>query len=259
MASIHPTAIVDARATIHETVKIGPYSHIDADVSIGEGTVIEDYARIFSGTRLGRFNHVFQHTTLGAPPQDLSFDPAIITRVHIGDNNCIREYASIHRSTNPDKPTTIGDNNLLMAYSHVAHDCQIGDSNILANAATLGGHVQIDHHAFLSGHVAVHQFCRVGAYSMISGLSSTTQDVPPYLLADGHRATIVGLNVVGLRRAGFSQDQRSLIKHAYKILYKSNLSLQSAIDELRKDNASDEVQKIVQFVEGSERGILSHR
>ncbi len=259
MTKIHPTAIVDAQAIIHETVEVGPFSHIDANVTIGEGTVIEDYVRIFGGTRLGQFNHVCQNVTLGALPQDRKFDPTTITELQIGDHNCLREYVSIHRSTNPDRPTTVGNDNYLMAYSHIAHDCEVGDQNVFANAATLGGHVTVDHHVFLSGHVAVHQFCRIGAYAMIAGLSGVPQDVPPFVLADGHRATIMGLNLVGLRRAGFSQDQRTAIKRAYKILYKSGLSLDAALDRLRSGDYSTEVEHIVQFFEQSKRGILSHR
>lgn len=259
MTKIHPTAIVDSRATIHKTAEIGPYCHIDADVNIGEGSVIEGYVRIFSGTSLGRFNHIYHNTTLGGPPQDLTFDPAAITRLQIGDHNCLREYVSIHRSTNRDKPTTVGDNNYLMAYSHIAHDCQVGDRNIFANAATLGGHVLVDHHAFLAGHVAVHQFCRIGAYTIIGGLSGVREDVPPYIMAGGHRAAFIGLNLVGLKRAGFSQDQRTIIKQAYKILYKSKSSGKTALDNLRSDHLSSEVEKIIQFVEQSKRGILHHR
>lgn len=259
MAKIHPTAIVDARAIIHETAEIGPFSHIEADVTVGDGTVIEGYVRIFSGTSLGSFNHVSQNTTLGAPPQDLKFDPATITGLQIGDRNHLREYVSIHRSTSQGKPTMVGNNNYLMAYSHVAHDCQVGDRNIFANAATLGGHVLVDHHTFLSGHVAVHQFCRVGAYAMIAGLSGVPRDVPPYILADGHRAEVIGLNLVGLKRAGFSQDQRTIIKRTYKTLYKSELSSKAALDKLRSGDFPTEVEQIVQFVEQSKRGILHHR
>lgn len=259
MAKIHPTAIVDARAIIHETAEIGPFSHIDADVTVGDGTVIEGNVRIFSGTTLGSFNHVYQNTILGAPPQDQQFDQDTITELQIGDHNCLREYVSVHRSTNPGKPTTIGDNNYLMAYSHVAHDCQLGDRNIFANGATLGGHVEVDHHTFLSGHVVIHQFCRIGAYAMISGVSSATQDVPPYTMADGHRAEVIGLNLVGLKRAGFSQDQRTTIKRAYKILYRSGLSRKTALNKLRSGDFPTEVEQIVKFVEQSQRGILHHR
>ena len=155
--------------------------------------------------------------------------------------------------------TVIGDHNYFMAYSHVGHDCIVGDHNIFANTATLGGHVTVEHHVFLSGHTATHQFCRIGAYAMIGGVSGINRDVPPYVLADGHRAEIVGLNVIGLRRNGFSQEQRNAIKRAYRLVYRSGLRLADALQRLRDEAPTDEVRRIVRFIDASKRGLLGHR
>ena len=175
----------------------------------------------------------------------------------IGDGNRFREYVNISHGIKEERGTRIGNSNYLMAYSHVGHDCVVGDHNILANAATLAGHVQLGGRIFLSGHVAVHQFCRVGDYAMVAGLTGVRQDVPPYVTANGQAALFVGLNLVGLRRAGFDQAQRSAIKRAYKMLLQSGLRTSEALEQLKASAESDEVRNIVRFFEQSRRGVIS--
>ena len=255
---IHPTAIIDPSAELHDSAQVGPYTVIEGNVTVAEGCVIESGVRLYAGTRLGRHNRVHHGAVIGALPQDLGFDPATPTTCEIGDHNTFREYVSVHRGCKEGE-TRIGDHNYFMAHAHVAHDCRLGDHNVFANNATLAGHVRVDHHAFLSGHTAIHQFCRIGAYVMVAGVSGVPQDVPPYVTVDGHRAEIVGLNVVGLRRGGFGQAQRSAIKAAYKLLYRSGLKQEIAIEQLREADPGPEVLAIIEFVQGSMRGLVSHR
>jgi UDP-N-acetylglucosamine acyltransferase len=207
---------------------------------------------------MGRFNRVCHGATIGVEPQSLGFKPEQSTPLIIGDYNHFKECVNISRGGETERGTLIGSHNYLMAFAHVGHDCTLGDHNIFANTATLGGHVELAHHIFLSGHVAVHQFCRIGAYVMIGGISGVTQDVPPYVMANGQRPVISGLNLVGLKRNGFDQAQRSRIKQAYRVLYKSGLKRQEALEQLRSDHDSPEVQEIVEFVEGCKRGLVSH-
>lgn len=256
--SIHPTAIIEDGAQVHDTVEIGPYSIVESGAVIGPECVIESHVRIYSPTRMGRGNRVCHGATLGAWPQDLGFTPEKSRPLVIGDHNQFRENVNISRGTYYEQGTVIGSHNFFMAFAHVGHDSSMGDHNIFANTATLGGHVEMGHHIFLSGHVAVHQFCRIGPYVMIGGVSGVTQDVPPYVLANGQRPVISGLNSVGLKRNGFDQAQRSAIKRAYKLLYKSGLSRADALQTLKQDHDSPAVREIVHFVETSKRGLVSH-
>jgi UDP-N-acetylglucosamine acyltransferase len=258
MPNIHPTAIIEDGAEVHESVQIGPYSIVESGAVIGEGCVIDSNVRIYAPTCMGRYNRVCHGATIGVEPQDLGFNPDKSTPLTIGDHNHFKEGVNISRGTKTAQGTVIGSSNYLMAFAHIGHDCVVGDQNILANTATLGGHVELAHHIFLSGHVAVHQFCRLGSYVMIGGVSGVTQDVPPYVMANGQRPVIMGLNLVGLRRNGFGQAQRNAIKHAYKILYKSGMKPKDALDLLRREYDTPEVREIVSFVERSERGLLSH-
>jgi UDP-N-acetylglucosamine acyltransferase len=256
---VHATAIVEAGATLQDSVTIGPYSIVEAGAVIGEGCIIESNVRIYGPTRLGRFNRVCHGATLGSEPQDLSYTPRNGRPLVIGDHNHFKEGVNISHGVKEAHGTVIGNHNYFMAYSHVGHDCIVGDHNIFANTATLAGHVTVEHHVFLSGHTATHQFCRVGAYALVAGVSGVPRDVPPYVLADGHRAEIVGLNVVGLRRNGFSQEQRNAIKRAYRLIYRSGLRLAEALQRLEHEEPTDEVLRIVRFVAASKRGLVDHR
>ena len=256
---IHPTAIIETGARIADDAEIGPYSIIEADVEIGPGCKIGSNVRIYSGTRMGSHNQIDHGAVLGCEPQDLIFTPENSKPLTIGDHNRFREGVNISRGVKTEHGTVIGSHNYLMAMCHIGHDCIVGDHNIFVNTASLSGHVEVEHHCFLSGKTATHQFCRIGAYAMIAGLSGVAQDVPPYLMADGHRAEAIGLNIVGLRRAGFTPEQRKAIKQAYKQIYKSGQGLQAALEELRVAEPTAEVRHIIEFIEASERGIISHR
>ncbi|MBK1718059.1 acyl-ACP--UDP-N-acetylglucosamine O-acyltransferase [Thiocystis violacea] len=255
---IHPTAIVENGAQLHDSVSVGPYSIIESGAIIGEGCRIESGARIFGQTRLGAHNRVCHGVTLGSEPQDLSFTPERAKPLVIGDHNHFKEGVNISCGLKSETGTRIGSHNYWMAYAHAGHDCLIGDHNILANSATLAGHVEVEDHCFLSGQVAVHQFCRIGAYVMVGGVSGVPQDVPPYALADGHRARLLGLNVVGLRRNGFTPEQRGRIKHVYRLVLRSGLRLAEALVRAEQEYPGPETTRIVQFIQSSRRGILSH-
>ena len=256
---IHPTAIIDPGARLAADVEVGPFTIIEDDVEIGAGCRISSNVRIYSGTRMGRHNQVDHGAVLGCEPQDLGFTEEKSKPLTIGDHNRFREGANISRGIKTEHGTIIGNHNYMMAMCHVGHDCIVGDHNIFANTASLSGHVEMEDHIFLSAKTAIHQFCRIGAYTMISGVTGVTQDVPPYLLADGHRADAVGLNVVGLRRAGFSSAQRQAIKQAYQVIYQSGMKLQQALAKLKTSDPTSEVAHIIEFIEANERGIISHR
>jgi UDP-N-acetylglucosamine acyltransferase len=253
MSLIHPTATIEPGAEIHPSVRVGPCSLVESGARIGADCVIHSNVRVTGAVRMGTGNTLHHGAVIGDLPQDLSFDPATATWVEIGDGNTFREHVTIHRATKAGSATRIGSGNFLMAYSHVAHDCVLGDRNVFANGATLAGHVQVDHHCFLSGHTAIHQFARIGAYVMVSGLSGVSQDVPPFVTVDGHRADIVGLNVVGLRRAGFDQVARRRIKAAYGLVYRSGLSRDAALERLRAEPSCPEVEEILQFLSADRR------
>lgn len=259
MPNIHPTAIIEDGAEVHASAVIGPYSIIEKGAVVGADCVIDSNVRIYGFTRLGKKNRVCHGATLGSEPQDLGYTPDKGKPLVIGDHNHFKEGVNISHGIKEDHGTVIGDHNYLMAYSHVGHDCVVGDHNIFANTATLAGHVTVEHHVFLSGQTATHQFCRIGAYCMIAGVTGVPQDVPPFVIADGHRAEIVGLNLVGLRRNGFSQEQRSAIKRTYRLYYKSGLKPKEALERLKQEEGSEEVAQIVRFIEGSRRGLIGHR
>ncbi len=257
---IHPTAIVDSKAELHESVEVGAYSIIEKDVVIGEGTVIETGTRIFAGTRFGKFNKVHHGAVIGVGPQDLGFDVNTPTKTIIGDNNTFKEYSNIHRGTKVDSPTIIGNRNYFMGSVHVGHDSILGDDNILTQGAVLAGHVTIGNKIFISGLVAVHQFCTVGDYAMVAGCAKVVQDVPPFSTADGNPCSIIGLNTVGLKRGGFSPEIRAAIKSAYKVIYHSGMNYRKALEELEKNsNHPPEVLSIIQFFRNSDRGVMDHR
>lgn len=255
--TIHATAIIEEGARVHESVVVGPFSIIESGAVVGRGCVVESCARIYGATRLGSNNRVCHGVTLGSEPQDLTYSPDKSHPLTIGDHNHFKEGVNVSRGIKTEAGTSIGDHNYFMSFSHVGHDCIVGSHNIFANTATLAGHVVLDHHIFLSGQVAVHQFCRIGAYALVAGVSGVPQDVPPFVIADGHRTKIVGLNVIGLRRGGFSREQRNTIKAVYRFIFRSGLSLAEALPKAEKTYPGAETREIVRFIESSRRGVIS--
>ncbi len=255
---IHSTAIIHPGAKVAETAEIGPYVVIGENVTIGKGTKVGPHTVIDGWTEIGEDNNIFHMASVGAVPQDLKYHGEK-TWLKIGNGNTIREFASLHLGTvTGDGETTVGDGNLFMAYSHVAHDCHIGNNVILANSATLAGHVTVDDYAILGGLCAVLQFTRVGAHVMVGGATSVTLDVPPYTIITGDRreARLRGLNLVGLKRRGFPDTTISSLKKAYKILSLSGLKLVEAVERMKADVPScPEVDHFIAFIEASKRGV----
>lgn len=253
---IHPTAIVSSNVCLGTNVYIGPYAIIDSDVVLGDDTTVEAHARIQAMTSMGSNNHIHSFATIGGPPQDMKYKGENTT-LHIGDNNCIREYVTIHRGTHDGNGTThIGSNCLIMAYAHIAHDCRLEDQVILANAATLAGHVDIGKKAVIGGLSAIHQFVRIGEYAYIGGMTGIAQDVPPYTLIAGERGRLYGLNIVGLKRQGFSESQLSGLKQAFKLIWRSGLRREEAIEHIEQSLGNyPEVMHLVEFLQTSTRGI----
>jgi UDP-N-acetylglucosamine acyltransferase len=253
---IHSTAIVDPKAALAEAVEVGPYSIIGENVEIGKNTVVGSHVTIEGWTKIGKGCKIFPFASIGGPPQDLKFEGKK-TELIIGNNNTIREFVTVNRATlHGGGKTIIGDNNLLMAYCHIAHDCHLGNNIIMSNAATLGGHIEIEDFAVVGGLAAIHQFVRVGAHSFIGGASAVAQDVPPYITAVGNRAKLYGINTVGLRRRNFSSRTIGELRWAYKIIFRSSLALKKALKQVREEiTDSPEVDHLVEFIEKSERGI----
>ncbi|MEZ4598880.1 MAG: acyl-ACP--UDP-N-acetylglucosamine O-acyltransferase [Syntrophotaleaceae bacterium] len=253
---IHNTAIVHENARIGKNVEIGPYAVIGEHVVIGDGTRIGAHTVIEGWTEIGRDNRIYQFASIGADPQDLKFSGEK-SHLKIGDRNMIREFVTLHRGTTEGGGmTVIGSDSLLMAYSHVAHDCILGDRVILANAATLAGHVRIDEYAILGGLCAVHQFTRVGCHVMVSGGAMVTQDIPPYTIAQGDRAKTVGINQVGLKRRNFSEEAIRDIKQAYKLVFRSGLRMEDALAQIDAEmENSKEVAVFTAFIRESVRGV----
>jgi len=253
---IHKTAIVSAKAEIDEGVHIGPFC------VVGEGVVIKSRTRLISNVvvegsaEIGEDCIIHPFATIGVAPQDLKYKNEK-TGVKIGKKNIIREYVSIHRaSVGGDGLTEVGDSNFLMAYVHIAHDCKIGNSIVMANAATLAGHVYVEDYAVIGGLVAVHQFTRIGAYSMVGGFSGIGQDIPPYTMASGARAKLYGLNAIGLKRHGFSDEAINNLKRAYKILFREKRTLKEALKKIKSDlPETPEIKHLLEFIEKNKRGI----
>ncbi len=254
---IHSTAIIDPSAELAANVTVGPYTVIGPDVVIGAGTEIAAHVVINGPTRLGEDNRIFQFASIGAAPQDKKYagEP---TWLEMGDRNTIREFVTINRGTVQDAGvTSVGDDNWIMAYVHIAHDCRVGNQTIFANNASLAGHVTIADYVILGGFTLVHQFCSLGAHSLTAYGSGISLNVPPYVTVGGSPARAHGLNMEGLRRRGFSEDTRKLLKQAYRTLYRENHSLQDAI-KILKDRAPDntELGLLVSFLEQQKRGIV---
>lgn len=254
---IHPTAVIDPGARLAAGVSVGAYSVIEADVEIGENTWIAPHVVISGPTRIGRNNKIYQFSSIGAVPQDKKF-AGEKTLLEIGDGNVIRESCTINRGTMQGGGITrIGNNNWIMAYVHIAHDCIIGNHVVFANNASLAGHVTIHDYVILGGFTLVHQFCVVGTYAFTAMASAISKDVPPYLMVSGHMAKPHGLNTEGLKRHGFSANTISQLRRAYKILYRSNYTVEQALENLRiLEQECSEVGKWVEFLGNTTRGII---
>ena len=250
--AIHPTAIVHPQSAIGANVTIGPYAVIEAETEIGDGSEIGAHAVIRRFTSLGPGNRVYEGAVLGGEPQDLGFVDCR-SFLRIGSNNRIREGVTMHRGTSPDSVTTVGSNCFIMASAHIAHNCNLGDDVIIANNVALAGHVDIEDKAFISGGVVVHQFCRIGRLAMIGGNSKIVQDCLPFVITDGIPGSARGLNVVGLRRAGFKSDDLAGLKQAYRVLLRSGLSLKEALAKLALHD-DPLVAHLIEFVGQSNRG-----
>ncbi|GBD98364.1 acyl-[acyl-carrier-protein]--UDP-N-acetylglucosamine O-acyltransferase [bacterium BMS3Abin07] len=253
---VHPTAIVDEKADIHETADIGPFCIVKAGVKIGKNVKLQSNVVIEGKTEIGEGTSIFPFACIGMPPQDIKYKGEE-TGLKIGGNNLIREYVTIHRaSVSGDGVTEVGDNCFIMAYSHIAHDCKIGKGVIMANAATLAGHVSVGDYAIIGGIVAVHQFTRIGAYAMVGGMSGIGQDIPPYMIASGARAKLFGLNTVGLKRHGFTDESVSELKKAYRILFREKNTLKNAIKKVQEEVPyTGEIQHLLDFINEKRRGI----
>lgn len=255
-ARIHPTAVVDSAARLGKDVTIGPFAVIEDDVSIGDRTSISNHVTIKAFTTIGKDCRVHQNSVIGGIPQDLKFGNEV-TQTVIGNNVIIREFVTINRGTKAVGKTTVGNNVLLMANVHLAHDCTIGENVILANLVTLGGHVEIEEWASLGGGVLVHQFSRVGAYVFVGGGYRVVQDVPPFILAAGEPLKYTGINHVGLRRRGYSPEERQTIKKAYRLYFRSELNRSTVLEKIRDDFPSNKnIDRIINFISSSDRGII---
>jgi UDP-N-acetylglucosamine acyltransferase len=255
--SRHPTAIVDAAALLGEAVEVGPYAVIEAETRVGDRCELRAHATVRRFSELGADNVIHEGAVVGGEPQDVSFSGQA-SRLRIGARNRIRECVTIHRSSRPDGVTEVGSDGFFMAYSHIAHDCRIGDRVILANNVALAGHVEIQGGAFLSGGVVVHQFCRVGRLAMVGGNTKLVQDALPFVTTDGNPGRAVGLNVVGLRRAGLTASELRPLKQAYRLLFHASLPLESACQAMG-ELGDAYVNEMVAFIRASKRGFAHER
>ena len=253
--NIHPTATIHPKAELGGGVSVGPYAVIGEHVRLGEGTSVGPHAVIEGWTTIGQSCDIGVGAFLGGPPQDLKYRGQR-SFLRIGDHTCIREYVTVHRSAEEDGVTIVGAHDFLMAYTHVAHDCRLGDHVIMVNYTGLSGYVEVEDHAFISGHNAVHQFVRIGYLAMVSGASRVVKDIPPFMIAEGNPTRIRGLNVVGMRRLGLGPTVRGELRRAYRLLYRSGLNTSQALEDMRQGGlTSGEVQRLITFVEGAKRGI----
>lgn len=253
---IHPTAIVAASAKIHPSVEIGPYAVIGPNVEIGENTKVGQGASIDGWTTIGKNNFIHRMAVIGAPPQDLKYKGER-TFVKIGDGNHFREFSTVHLAEGEDNVTEIGDNNLFMAYVHIAHNCKIGNNNIMSNNVSFAGHAQVGDRAVLGGFAAFHQFTHIGDMCMVGGMSKVTKDVPPYTKIDGNPVYVIGLNAVGLRRNNVPRESIINIKNLYKVFFRSGLNVSQVLERWNELVAADDpyVQKFYEFIKNSNRGV----
>ncbi len=254
---IHPTAVIDPDARLGKDVSVGPYAIIEHDCVVGDSTRIDSFGQLKAHTTLGSNNHVHSYACLGGTPQDLKYRGGD-TRLEIGDGNCFREFVTINTGTEEGGGLTrLGSGLLVMAYAHIAHDCQLADGVILANAATLAGHVIVDRMAVIGGLCAIHQFVRIGEFAYIGGMTGVSQDVPPFMLVAGERGWLHNLNLIGLRRRGFDNQTLSALKSAFKMIWRSDRTRSEALEKvIRELGGYPEVRQLVEFVQASERGVV---
>ena len=255
MVRVHPTAQVHPRAILHDGVEVGPYSVVEEGVEIGEGTVLKAHTVVEEGSTVGKWCQIGPYAVLGGPPQDVGYkgEP---TFLKIGDRNIIREYVSIHRASREGEATVVGNENYIMAYSHIGHDCRIGNQVVITSYAGISGHVVIEDLAVIGGQVGFHQFVRVGTLAMVGGNSAFNKDIPPYTMASGRPGRVFGLNVVGLRRKGISSDVRRALSRTFKLFYRSGLNVSQALEKIRAEvEPHPEVLHFIEFIESSDRGV----
>jgi len=252
---IHPTAIIDPKAEIDPTVEVGPYTVIDGGVKIGPHCVIGPHVYITGQTSIGAYNQFHAGCVIGDAPQDLKYK-GHPTKVIIGDYNIFREHVTVHRATDPEGATIIGSHNFFMQHSHVAHNCHIGNNVIIAGGALLAGHVIVQDRAFISGNCLVHQFARVGTLAMMQGGSAISKDLPPFTIATGGNE-ICGLNIVGLRRAGFTPEERLELKRLYRLLFRQGLNMSTALEQARARFTSAPARTMIDFIASSKRGVCT--
>ncbi len=258
MALIHPTAIVDPKAQLDADVEIGAYATIGPDVKIGAGTVVQSHAYVVGHTTLGKRCEVFPFACVGMKTQDMKYREGDITYVEVGDETVLREFSTVHLGTKPGEVTRVGSHCLIMAYCHIAHGCVVGNHVIMANVTTLAGEVTVEDFATIGGMVGVHQFCRIGTYAMIGGATKVRQDCPPYMLTEnvGSDTHVLGPNIVGLQRRGFSAETRSALKEAFKLIYREGLNRTQALERIKYEVADlPEIRTLVEFYANSKRGV----
>src|SRR6266853_3272524 len=253
---IHPTAIVDPRTEIGVGTIIGPYCVIAADVVLGQNCWLQQHVTLCGPMRAGAGNKFYAGCSIGQQTQDLKYQGEP-TYLEIGDENTFREFVTISRSTTSEGKTRIGDRGTFLAYSHIAHDCVVGDDVVFSNNGTLAGHVEVGDHAVIGGLTAVHQFCRIGRFAITGGCSKIVQDVPPFMIADGNPAEIRGVNLIGLERAGLLPESIKAIKEAFRLIYRSKLNTRQAIEAVRNQvEPREEITQLIEFIEKSARGII---
>jgi len=255
-AQIHSTAIIDPTATIGENCQIGPYCVLGAGVELGPECWLQHHVSISGPSRIGAKNRFFAFSSIGQQTQDLKYvgEPTYLV---VGDGNTFREFVTVHRGTAPGSVTRIGNSGNFLAYSHIAHDCVVGNNVIFSNNGTVAGHVEVGDYAVIGGLTAIHQFCRIGAFALTGGCSKIVQDVPPFMIADGNPAKVRSYNKVALERHGFSEESHRAIKEAYRLIYRSALNLQQAVEQIRSDlPETPELAQLVAFVTSSPRGII---
>ena len=255
-SQIHPTAIIDPAAQIGADVVIGPYCVIGEKVVLGDGCWLQNHVTLCGPSNIGKNNKFHAHTSIGQQSQDLKYagEP---TYLEIGDDNNFREFCTVNRGTLPGTKTIIGSHNHFLAYCHIAHDCIVGDHCIFSNNGTLAGHVTVEDHVIIGGLTAVHQFCRLGRHAITGGCTKIVQDVVPFTIADGNPARARGVNVVGMKRHGYSDEDAIELRRAYKTLYRSKLNTTQALEALREGTPSAQVQQIIDFVAATQRGIVT--